>query len=122
MKKTKVLLGSNIDEKLLINKARDQLINKAELYYESGYKGINYLPKQSQRAVRVAATLYQCIGIKIKKKKVSYDSDRVYLNSFEKLFHTICTLKNNKMNIKQPPEHNHLLHYAIKEMPGAHRL
>ena len=121
-KKTKVLLGSNIDEKLLINKARDQLINKAELYYESGYKGINYLPKQSQRAVRVAATLYQCIGIKIKKKKVSYDSDRVYLNSFEKLFHTICTLKNNKMNIKQPPEHNHLLHYAIKEMPGAHRL
>jgi len=120
-KKPKDLLTTNTDEKLLINKARDQLINKAELYYESGFRGVSYLPNQSQRAVRVAATLYQCIGRKIQKKKVSYDSYRVYLNAFEKLYRTIFILKNNKMSKKQPSYHNHLLHYSIKTMPGAHR-
>jgi phytoene synthase len=120
-KKPKDLLVTNTDENLLINKARDQLINKAELYYESGFRGVSYLPNQSQRAVRVAATLYQCIGRKIQKKKVSYDSHRVYLNAFEKLYRTIFILKNNKMSKKQPSYHNHLLHYSIKTMPGAHR-
>jgi len=119
--KPKDLLVTNTDEKLLINNARDQLINTAEVYYQSGYRGISYLPNQSQRAVRVAATLYRSIGIKIKIKKVSYDSPRVYLNTFEKLYRTIFILKNNKIQIKKPSGHNHLLHYAIKNMPGAHR-
>jgi phytoene synthase len=120
-KKPKDLLGTKADERLLINKARDQLINKSDLYYESGFRGVSYLPNKSQRAVRVAATLYQCIGRKIQTKKVSYDSHRVHLNTFEKLYRTIFILKNNKMHMKQPSEHNHLLHYPIKTMPGAHR-
>lgn len=114
----KTLLKPSKTERLLINNARDNLIKKAEIYYESALNGIDSLPNAStQRAVRIAARLYRHIGIKIIKRGISYNMPRVYLNTYEKIFFTIKNIKNKKKGMNVLRKHNANLHASLSNLP-----
>jgi len=102
-----------------INLIRNNLLSVANKYYESGDKGIAHLPSKTARAVFVASRLYQHIGIKTLNTNISYESQRVYLNKFEKLKITLKLLF--KVNSKKAIEsHNEVLHLSLVELPDAH--
>jgi phytoene synthase len=102
-----------------INLARNDLLDLANKYYESGEKGISHLPSKTARAVLIASKLYQYIGTKIINGEISYQANRVYLNIFEKL--KITTKLLFKLNRRKNIEiHDEMLHLSILELPDAH--
>lgn len=103
-----------------INKARKKLLDLADEYYQSGYCGIDYLPKKTARAIRVAAKLYQGIGVKMIRNKTSYSDERTYLSKIEK---TIISLKTIffSTNSQKCKRHNKSLHSEIKNFPDANQ-
>ena len=107
------------EDLIKINEARNSLLDCADTYYKSGEKGIAYLPFKTARAVMIASKLYQAIGKKTIKNKISYESHRVYLNKLEKTLLTIKTLfkLNNRKNIDN---HNEILHTSLIKLPDAH--
>jgi len=109
---------SNTDV-IKINEVRNSLLNCADRYYKSGEKGIVHLSFKTARAVMIASKLYQAIGRKTIKNKISYDSHRVYLNKLEKTLLTIKTLfkLNNKKNID---DHDATLHTSLIKLPDTH--
>jgi phytoene synthase len=116
---TENILSPTKQQLIDINQARDHLLNRADLYYESGYQGIEHLPKKTARSLKIAAQLYQGIGKKMLKSKKTYLDGRIYLNKLEKsLISMQIVLRRN--NINATKIHNHLLHDSIRKLPDSH--
>ena len=116
---TENILSPTKQQLIDINQARDHLLNRADLYYESGYQGIEHLPKKTARSLKIAAQLYQGIGKKMLKSKQTYLDGRIYLNKLEKsLISMQIVLRRN--NINATKIHNHLLHDSIRKLPDSH--
>lgn len=101
---------------IIINDVRDSILKEADIYYESGYYGIEHLPKKTARSIRIAAKLYQEIGKKILKNNILFCDERVYLKKLEKVQISIKTIffhRKKQIIIN----HNKLLHQAIKNLP-----
>ena len=116
---TENILSPTEQQLIDINKARDRLLNRADLYYESGYQGIAHLPKKTARSLKIAAQLYQAIGKKMLKSKKTYLNGRIYLNKIEKCLISMKIILWNK-RIQDNKIHNHLLHDSIRKLPDAH--
>tara|TARA_B100000035_G_scaffold315481_1_gene336874 strand:- start:50277 stop:51167 length:891 start_codon:yes stop_codon:yes gene_type:complete len=113
------ILSPTRQQLIAIKKARDSLLNKADLYYESGYLGIDHLPKKTARSVKIAAQLYQGIGKKMLKNKNIYLNERIYLNKIEKFLISMKTILKGK-KIHSNKIHNHILHNSIRKLPDSH--
>ena len=107
------------DDKKVINKARDLLLEEADHYYSSAIKGIIHLPPKISRAVIVAANLYQAIGKSIVKDKISYQASRVYINKFNKIIITLKSLFQLKKSF-YIKKHNQKLHHSLSKLPDTH--
>ena len=109
---------SDVDKKI-INKARNLLLEEADQYYKSAIKGIVHLPLKTSRAVIVAANLYQAIGKKIVKYKISYQASRVYIKKINKIIITFKALfqLKNPLYIKK---HDQKLHHSLSKLPDTH--
>jgi phytoene synthase len=116
---TENILSPTKQQLIVINEARDRLLNRADLYYESGYQGIEHLPKKTARSVKIAAQLYQAIGKKMLRSKTTYLNGRIYLNKIEKCLISIkIVLWGGKIDTNKI--HNHLLHDPIRKLPDSH--
>jgi 15-cis-phytoene synthase len=116
------LINPSVEQERKINHARDKLIDLADHYYQSANVGIQFLPKQTQRTIFIAAHLYREIGIKIKINCISYDEPRVFLTKYEKIIKTIKFLFKKQRVISNIPQHNYLLHKAIHKLPEANNV
>ena len=67
----------------------------AEMFYESSFTSIKNIPFKFRFAIIVARRIYRQIGRKILQKKnmENYEkSGKIYLNNFEKIYHTIISI------------------------------
>ncbi len=62
-----------------------QLLSEADLYYQSGLRGLNDLPWRAALAVAIAASVYRAIGIQVLKQGSSGRGNRAVLNRLQKM-------------------------------------
>lgn len=111
-----ILIKPDLIRKVEQEKLR--ILNIADKYFNSANYAIKFLPKEVSMAFGLASNLYQGIGKKIIKKEQPFTNGRVYLNSAEKLFHTLKFLLKSKKNKNYQPIHNNMLHLPIKNSPS----
>ena len=95
------------------------LLQLAETYYQSAFKGLAFLPLRNRFSILLALIIYRQIGIKIIRKNFSNLYNREKVSFFEKI---LCLLKCIILfffsyNIhKKKYEHNQELHKHIKSI------
>lgn len=67
-------------------------LDEADLYYESAYKGLSFLPLRARFCILVAGEVYRAIGHKIRSQSYEVHSGRAYLTKIEKIFVVIKSL------------------------------
>ncbi len=60
-------------------------LDLADSYYESGYRGLGFLPFRARLCIVLAGEVYRHIGEKIREKNYNVLRGRVYLTYFEKV-------------------------------------
>ncbi len=63
----------------------DRLLNLADTYYDSGRRGLVYLPPRAHIAIAVAANVYREIGQKLRRRRLNWSAGRVVTNKAEKV-------------------------------------
>ena len=99
------------------------LLNQADAYYASGYRGLTYLPLRSRLSMLVAAKLYQQIGVKIKRSKLYALKTKVFVPINKKFLISIrvivCAMLD-KQFWRYQSTHDKSLHQLIKKHPFCH--
>lgn len=98
-----------------------RLLNLAERYYESGYRGLRYLPTQVRLGIMVARAIYRAIGLKIRKRPSLIWEQRVRVSSLEKLGWTGWALLDflgnpNSWPLGRPRPHQTELHHDLQRL------
>ena len=82
----------SLEKKVIISNAIYKVINLSEKFYQNGFAGLKYIPFSTRLGIFIAANVYRGIGTKIQSKKKKYITERVYLNTFEKVIITIKSI------------------------------
>lgn len=99
-----------------------KILKEADLYYESAYKGLSYIPLRPRLVILFAGEMYRAIGKKLISKQVNVLSGRVYLNPFEKVMCGFLALRKVfKRNFWSAPNHESRLHREIQHLPGTNQ-
>jgi phytoene synthase len=107
-------LDSN-ELKALVKKTLD----KADLYYASGYNGLSYIPIRARFVILLAGELYRHIGLKIRRNNYEVFGKRTYLNLGEKILVTLKSiLKLGRSFFWTSKKHDSHLHLLIQLHPG----
>jgi phytoene synthase len=100
-----------------------QLHELSERYYESAYAGLHYLPLRSRLSIRIAARLYQEIGLQAKQQQFAVLNKRMVVSPLRKswLVLSSCVLFiKDLVWQKKLPKHNAALHQAISSWVSAY--
>jgi phytoene synthase len=81
-----------IDNKDLLKKVTNQLLLKADIFYNSSLNGIRYIPIKSRISILIALRIYQGIGAKIRKTGTKYLYENIFVSKFEKSIIVIKTI------------------------------
>nr|WP_168710957.1 phytoene/squalene synthase family protein [Ningiella ruwaisensis] len=98
--------------------AISKTLGLAELYYNSGLKGLHFLPSKNRRAIGIAACLYRQIGRKLMNNNCEYWNGRTVVSPFEKT-KLACLYLYNEITQEAPSEpsaHDARLHTALKSI------
>ena len=93
-----------------------RLHDLAEVYYESAYAGMIYLPWRSRLSIMIAARLYQEIGLQAKREGFPVLTKRITVKPLRKIqLVLISILKFHKSLLKRKifPQHSPSLHYSL---------
>lgn len=98
----------------------DQLM-RAEAFYQSGLRGLAYLPRRSRIAILVAAHLYRAIGRKLTRANYAWWEGRTVISPAEKLSLTLKLLPTLLSVLLQPKlvRHASHLHANLEGLPHA---
>ena len=114
----KNILNRTVATESLLNKSSKKIYDLSEIYYNSAFKGIAFLPLKSRFAILLALTIYRKIGEKIIKNNYSNLIKREAVHNYEKLF---CLIKvcvifmfNINVHIKKY-DHEESLHAKIND-------
>lgn len=105
-----------------VRRAVGTLLDLADRYYESGERGLAYLPLRARGSILVAARLYRAIGGVLKRRRYAYWTRRAAIPLQAKAPITVHALL---MGASQPSfwrplrDHDAKLHAAIAGLPGA---
>ena len=72
-------------EAIQVKAGIDRLLSLADAYYDSGRKGLVYLPPRAHIAIAVAANVYREIGQKLRRRRLNWSAGRVVTNKLEKV-------------------------------------
>ena len=114
----KTILNRTITTESLLNKASKKIYDLSEIYYDSAFKGIAFLPFKSRFAILLALNIYRKIGKKIIKNNYSNLIKRERVHTYEKLFclFKVCIIFMFNMNVHiKKYEHEESLHSKIKD-------
>lgn len=82
------IIKQKVDSKHISSSIK-RLLEVADLFYDNGNYGLQYIPKESRLAIYMASALYRSIGRKIAANNYKYIQFRAYCTAKEKLF--ICS-------------------------------
>jgi len=102
--------------KQLVKQAVATLLDLADDYYESGEKGLSYLPFRARLAILVAARLYREIGQKLRRQGCEYWHHRIVVSKAKKFMLTIEVLLTAPLTVKfwrYPSRHDAKLHAPL---------
>jgi len=113
----KEIIKINDKSKKKLKSATKDLLQLADLYYQSAFKGLAFLSLRNRFAILLALVIYKQIGIKIINKKYSNLYIREKVSFLEKI---LCLIKCiliflfNPKTHKKEYDHNTVLHKHIK--------
>ena len=109
--------GGPCSERDAITTAVTRLLQLAETYYESGIKGLVYLPSRAHLAIAVAAQVYRQIGVQIAATGHQWYNGREVTNNRTKLTCSIKALRSLPRRLHPYPSHQTALHDALVGLP-----
>ncbi len=74
------------DNKIKIEKSVNDLLIKADIFYNSSLNGLRYIPIKSRISILIALRIYQAIGYKIKRTGTKFLKENIYITAKEKMF------------------------------------
>jgi len=111
----------NSDECRTVQLGARKLVELAEKYYESGIRGLIYLPPRAHLSIGIAARVYRQIGIQLAENHYAWYQGRQVTSKCSKLLCSILAIPNfMKRAVKINPykiEHNQTLHDALIDLP-----
>ena len=99
----------------LIKLAIRKLLDLADLYYQSGVKGLVYLPWKAHLAIGIAAYVYQKIGLQLKANRVNWQDGRTITSNFAKIQSSCVAFTLLFSRLRKLPEHNINMHQHLSE-------
>jgi phytoene synthase len=97
------------------------LLERADLHYASGERGLSYLPLRARGSILVAARLYRAIGGLLKRRRYAYWTRRAAISSLMKAPITARALIGGATRPsfwRAPPSHDPRLQVEIEGLPG----
>jgi phytoene synthase len=102
--------------KQMVQQAVATLLDRADDYYQSGERGLSYLPFRARLAILVAARLYREIGQKLRHQECEYWHQRIVVSKAKKLMLTIEVFLTAPFTPKfwrYPSQHDAKLHAPL---------
>ena len=102
--------------KQMVQQAVATLLDRADDYYQSGERGLSYLPFRARLAILVAARLYREIGQKLRRQECEYWHQRIVVSKAKKLMLTIEVFLTAPFTAKfwrYPSQHDAKLHAPL---------
>ena len=109
--------GGPCSERDAITTAVTRLLQLAETYYQSGIKGLVYLPSRAHLAIAVAAQVYRQIGVQIAANGHQWHNGREATNNRTKITCSIKALRSLPRRLHPYPIHQTALHDALVGLP-----
>lgn len=98
-----------------VTAAIDRLLLLAEGYYQSGMKGLVYLPPRAHIAIAVAANVYREIGQKLRRRQLDWTQGRTVTNGMEKAVASFGAFSSLPARIgRKKPVYQADLHSALQ--------
>jgi 15-cis-phytoene synthase len=113
------LISPNVAQQVWIRSAVARLLDCAETYYQSGERGLSYLPFRARVSILVAARVYREIGRQLKKKNYTYWESRMIVSTPRKCLVTLRALFDVILDSKfwqTPKQHDSNLHRALQNI------
>lgn len=110
------LIDPSEEHKQLVQQAVACLLNLADEYYQSGEKGLSYLPFRARLAILVAARLYREIGQKLRRQQCEYWHQRIVVSKAKKFMLTVEVVLTAPLTLKfwrYPSRHDAKLHAPL---------
>jgi len=105
-------------EALAIKTAIDRLLHLANRYYESGQRGLVYLPFRAHIAIAVAANVYREIGQKLRRRQLDWTRGRAVTNGAEKTLASLTASASLAARVCQKPAYQAGLQSALFDYTG----
>ena len=99
----------------LIKLAILKLLDLADLYYQSGVKGLVFLPWKAHLAIGIAAYVYRRIGLQLKANQVNWQDGRTITSNFAKIQSSCAAFTLLFSRLRKLPEHNINMHQHLLE-------
>ncbi|MEL7218627.1 MAG: phytoene/squalene synthase family protein [Pseudomonadota bacterium] len=103
--------------------AAERLVHLAEIYYESAYDGLGFLPSRSRFAILIAARVYRQIGVKLQRRDFAVWQGRTIVSTAEKLAVASAAgtayLAQSRFH-RRTQSHDADLHISLQGFAGAH--
>ncbi len=118
-----LFINPDMDTKNLISQNLTYLLNKADIYYQSGHQGLCFLPLRARMGMAIAAFLYRHIGVKLKNNHYEFWNGRVFVSKSLKLGLTIKILLSSFFDTgfyRYKGQHKAKLHQSLKNLPHVH--
>jgi phytoene synthase len=107
-----------------IKKSVDNLLIKADIFYNSSINGLRFIPIKSRVSILIALRIYQAIGLKIKKTGTKFLSENIYITGPEKLFLVVKSIIEFFIFFLFPihrKKHNKYLHESLIGLSDVHK-
>ena len=99
----------------LIKRAILKLLDLSDTYYNSGVKGLVFLPWKANLAIAIAAFVYRQIGIQLRRNQVNWYEGRTVTSNFVKFQSSCAALPFLFTRFKTLPKHDVKLHQPLAE-------
>ena len=120
MAPTAILAAANDQpsyERDTMSTAVARLLQLAETYYESGTKGLVYLPPRAHLAIAVAAQVYRQIGAQIAVAGHQWYNGREITNRLTKFTCSVKAIRSLSLRSRSFPGHHSALHDTLVGLP-----
>ncbi len=92
------LINPNEEQAKVIQNAVAKLLQLADTYYQSGERGLSYLPLRARFSIFIAVRIYHGIGNQLKSENYEYWHARIIVSATRKFVITILTLGSICLN------------------------
>ncbi len=117
-----IISNMNQDNKIKIEKSVNDLLIKADIFYNSSLNGLRYIPIKSRISILIALRIYQAIGHKIKRTGTKFLKENIYITVKEKIFLVIKSIIEFLIFFILPAhrkKHNKYLHEPLSGLADA---